>query len=114
MALNNQDSLTELTFHYVNGQTESFNIVHLADGFYDCAGSPQKIMRILEKPLVFCICSSKQFVSIPPIFCVSEASAPQLQGEGVFSDVRRVTAPLAAPRGKGKQKKLALKASSLR
>lgn len=94
MALNNQDSMIELTFHYVNGQTESFNIVHRADGAMTAQDFQQKIMRILEKP--WCVMHLQQ-----QTICIKTAhllkvevkpSVPQLQGEGVFSDVRRVTA----------------------
>ncbi len=93
MALNSQDSLIQITFHFINGQTESFNVVQRGDGMTP-QDLQQKIMRILDKP--WCVLHLPEHT-----ICIKTANivklevkpaAREVQGEGVFSDVRRVTA----------------------
>ena len=93
MALNNQDSLKEITFYFVNGQTESFNIVVRADGSLTAQDLQQKIMRILDKP--WCTLHLPQqtiLINTANILKVLKPPVTEIQGESVFSDVRRVTA----------------------
>lgn len=94
MALDSQDSLTQLTFHFVNGQTESFNVVQRGNGSMTPQDLQQKIMRSLEKP--WCILHlPEQTICIKTAHVLKvevKPSAREIQGEGVFSDVRRVTA----------------------
>ena len=93
MPLNSQDSLTQITFHLINGQTESFNVVQRGDGMTP-QELQQKIMRILDKP--WCVLHLPEHT-----ICIKTANilklevkpaAREIQGEGVFSDARRVTA----------------------
>ena len=93
MALNSQDSLTQITFHFINGQTESFNVVQRGDGMTP-QDLQQKIMRILDKP--WCVLHLPEHticIKTANILKLELKPAPrEIQGEGVFSDVRRVTA----------------------
>lgn len=94
MPLKTQDSLIQITFHFVTGQTESFNIVARADDSMTAQDLQQKIMRILDKP--WCILNlPEQTICIKTAHVLKVEVKPcirQLQGEGVFPDVRRVTA----------------------
>lgn len=94
MAMNSQDSLTQLTFHFINGQAESFNVLQQGEGLVTPQNLQQEIAQLLDKP--WCI------LHLPEqTICINTAnvlkvemkpSLSELQGEGVFSDVRRVTA----------------------
>lgn len=94
MSMNTQENLTQVTFHFVNGQTESFNVRQGRDGSMTLQDIQQEIVQCLGKPWCIlhlpeqttCINSANVLkVEVKP--CLSE-----LQGEGVFPDVRRVTA----------------------
>ncbi len=94
MAINSQDSLTQVTFHFVNGQTESFNVLQRRDGSVTPQVLQQEIAQLLDKP--WCILHlPEQTVCINTANVLKVEMKPslrELQGEGVFSDVRRVTA----------------------
>ncbi len=94
MAINSQDSLTQVTFHFVNGQTESFNVLQRRDGSVTPQVLQQEIAQLLDKP--WCILQlPEQTVCINTANVLKVEMKPslrELQGEGVFSDVRRVTA----------------------
>lgn len=92
--MHNQDNLTQLTFHYTNGQTESFNLLHLTDGSVTALELQQEIRHLLDKPWwIFHLPEQTICIKTANILKV-EIKPPltELQGEGVFSDVRRVTA----------------------
>ena len=94
MALSSQDSLTQITFHFINGQTESFNVVQRGDASTTPQELQQKIMRILDKP--WCVLHLPEHticIKTANILKLEVKPAPrEIQGEGVFADVRRVTA----------------------
>lgn len=94
MAMNSQDSLTQVTFHFVNGQTESFNVLQRGDGSVTPQVLQQEIAQLLDKP--WCILHlPEQTVCINTANVLKVEMKPslrELQVEGVFSDVRRVTA----------------------
>lgn len=90
--MHNQD-FTQLTFHFVNGLTESFNITQLGDDSTTLE-LQQEIRHLLDKPWwilhlpdqTICIKTANVLkVEIKP-------AVPEIQGEGVFSNARRVTA----------------------
>ena len=94
MALSSQDSLTQITCHFINGQSESFNVVQRGDASTTPQDLQQKIMRILDKP--WCVLHLPEHT-----ICIKTANilklevkpaTREIQGEGVFSDARRVTA----------------------
>lgn len=92
--MNSEDNLTQLTFHFVNGQTESYNIMQLADGSVNPLQLQQQIRHLLDKPWwiihlpdqTICIHTANVLkVEVKP-------ALPEVQGEAVFPDARRVTA----------------------
>ncbi len=93
--MSNQDSLyTQLTFHYINGQSESFNLYAPIED----DGSQQTTqleMRHLLKKDWWIVHLSDQTVFINVDNVVKMEMKPtmlQLQGEDVFSNAERVTA----------------------
>ena len=83
-----QENSTELTFYYVEGHTETFNLSINSEQFQ------QELPNLLQQPWItfhlidqtVCICMAKVMkIEIkPPI--------NQLQGEGVFTNAQRITA----------------------
>lgn len=89
--MNSQDSLIQLTFYYINGQTESFNILNRAN---DSVTWQNEIQYLLEKPW-WILHLPEQTVCIKTANIVKvevKPALPEIQGKGVFSDARRVTA----------------------
>ncbi len=92
--MHNQESFTQLTFHFVNGLTESFNILQLAEDSTTPLELKQGIRHLLDKPW--------WIIHLPDqTICIKTANVlkveikppvPEIQGEGVFSNARRVTA----------------------
>ncbi len=92
--MNSQESLTQLTFHFVNGQTESFNVLQLANESTTGLELQQEIRHLLDKPW-WILHLPEQTVCIQTANVVKvevKPSLPELQGEGVFPNARRVTA----------------------
>ncbi|MBD2183283.1 hypothetical protein H6S82_19180 [Planktothrix sp. FACHB-1355] len=79
---------TQLTFHYIHGQTEAFNIPVSPEEFQ------QQMQSVLEKPL-FTLHLRDQTVVIRTAEVIKVEIKPplsQLEGEGVFPNSERVTA----------------------
>ncbi|MBV9387654.1 MAG: hypothetical protein JOZ78_14635 [Chroococcidiopsidaceae cyanobacterium CP_BM_ER_R8_30] len=92
--MNSQENLTQLTFHFVNGQTESFNVLRVPNAAVTEAEFHQEIRQLLEKPW-WILHLPEQTVCIQTANVVKievRPPVPKIQGEGVFSDARRVTA----------------------
>lgn len=92
--MNSQENLAQLTFHFVNGQTESFNVRRVVDTNVNEAEFQQEIRHLLEKPW-WILHLPEQTVCIQTANVVKievRPSLPRIQGEGVFCDARRVTA----------------------
>jgi len=91
----NQDSLyTQLTFHYINGQSESFNL-HAPIEDDGSQQTTQLEMRHLLKKDWWIVHLFDQTVFINVDNVVKMEMKPtmlQLQGEDVFSNAERVTA----------------------
>lgn len=94
MSIDNQDTLIQVTFHFVNGQNESFNVLWRADASLTLQDIHQKTMKLLEKP--WCVLHlPEQTVCIMTANVLKveiKPSLDEIQGEGVFSDARRVSA----------------------
>ncbi|HEY9893187.1 MAG TPA: hypothetical protein V6D37_15540 [Candidatus Sericytochromatia bacterium] len=83
-----QDSFTEVTFYYVNGETEAFDISITPEAF------GQEIQGLLSQPwLTMHLFDRTVLISTAQIMKV-EVKPPvlQLQGNGVFPEAQRVTA----------------------
>ncbi len=91
--MHTKESLTQLTFHYMNGQTESFNI-QLADDSVTPLELKQEIRHLLDKKWwILHLPDQTVCINIANVMKVEvKPSLPEIQGEGVFSDARRVTA----------------------
>lgn len=92
--MSSQNGLLQITFHYVNGQTEAFNILLQEDSVLTPQEFQQRILKHLDKP--WCILQlPEQTICINTHDVMKVEFKPAMQelsGEGVFSDVRRVTA----------------------
>ena len=81
--MSSQDSFTEITFHYVNGETESFDLPITPEAFAqqlpDSLSQPWVALHLLDQTVLILKVEVK-----PPI--------AEIQGLGVFSDAQRVTA----------------------
>jgi len=91
--MNSQDTLTQLTFYYSSGQTKSFNVLNRANDSV-MLQLQQEIWHLLEKPW-WILHLPEQTVCIKTANVVKvevKPSLPEIKGEVVFSDARRVTA----------------------
>jgi hypothetical protein len=87
-------NMLQITFFYTNGQIEAFNVVLHEDDALTAQEIHQRILKHLDKP--WCLLHLPEHT-----ICVNTSSLLkvevkptlyELHGEGVFSDVRRVTA----------------------
>lgn len=81
------DTFTQVTFHYQNGETESFDIPITPQAFQ------QQLQVLLNQPwLTLQLFDSTVFICTAQVVKV-EVKPPvsEIQGDGVFSDVQRVT-----------------------
>ena len=92
--MHTKESLTELTFYYINGQTESFNILQEADNAVTALELKQEIRHLLERNYwILHLPDQTICINIANVVKVEVKPAlAELQGEGVFSNARRVTA----------------------
>ena len=92
--MHTQNNFTQLTFHYINGQTESFNVLHLKSDSATALELQQEIRHLLDKPW-WVLHLQEQTICIKTANILKVEIKPalsEIQGEGVFSDTRRVTA----------------------
>lgn len=94
-------SYTQITFYYVNGQSESFMIHGPSDASLVEQDFQQLIRRILEKPWwIMHLSDQSVFVNIANVLKVEiKPTVDQLHGEDVFSHAQRVTALSRSYRG---------------
>lgn len=92
--MNNQHNLTQITFHYANGQSESFNLLQSGDNSLDLQALQQEITQLLNQP--WCVLHlPEQTICVNTANVLKVEMKPplwEMQGAGVFNDVRRVTA----------------------
>ncbi|MEW6492739.1 MAG: hypothetical protein AB1589_09555 [Cyanobacteriota bacterium] len=81
------DTFTQVTFHYQNGETESFDIPITPQAFQ------QQLQGLLNQPwLTLQLFDSTVFICTAQVVKVEvKPPLPEIQGDGVFSDVQRVT-----------------------
>lgn len=83
-----QDTFTEVTFHYINGETESFDIPVTPEAFGeqlpDLLSQPCLTLHLFDQTVLVFTAQVLKVEVKPPI--------PQYQGPGVFPDAQRVTA----------------------
>ncbi|MCU0515854.1 MAG: hypothetical protein MUC60_03110 [Oscillatoria sp. Prado101] len=83
-----QDTGTQVTFHYVSGQSETFSIRATAQEFYRqlqlVSDSGWLTMHLLDQTVTISI-DKVMKVEVKPAF-------PEIKGDGFFSDAQRVSA----------------------
>jgi len=91
--MNSHKNLIQLTFHYVNGQTESFNLCYPENESATEQELQPEILRLLDKPWwILHLPEQTICVQLANVLKVEvKPSIPEFQGEGVFCDARRVT-----------------------
>ncbi len=93
--MHSHDGLTQLTFHYIDGHTESFTIYEsVEEGLETKQEVRQEIRRLLDKSWwILQLPEETVFINTSNITKV-EVKPPisHLQGEDVFSNAQRVTA----------------------
>lgn len=79
--------ITQITLHYDNGQTESFNLPISPQEFQ------QQVNLLLERPwLTFLLYDQTIFVYTNKIIKIEVKPPLQMHGVGVFQNTERVTA----------------------
>ncbi len=92
MTTNNQDGSAQITFHFVNGQAECFNVnvLQQGDNSLTLPKIQNHILQHLDKP--WCILHlPEQIISIKTANVLKVEMKPalgEIKGAGVFSDVR--------------------------
>ncbi len=86
--MQSENSFTEVTFHYINGETESFDLPITPEAFeeqlQELLSQPWLTLHLFDRTLLICTAQITKLEVKPPLF--------EMQGQGVFSDVQRVTA----------------------
>ncbi|HEY9904120.1 MAG TPA: hypothetical protein V6D43_17105 [Candidatus Sericytochromatia bacterium] len=86
--MQSEDSFTQVTFHYVNGESESFDIPITPDAFQqqlqDLLSQPWLTMHLFDRTVLICTAQVMKVEVKPPL--------SDLEGQGVFPEAQRVTA----------------------
>jgi hypothetical protein len=88
------DSYTQITFHYINGQTESFMVPDPIDDDETRHDARIEVRHILQKDWwIVNLEEQSVLINIANVIKVEVKPAfSQLQGEGIFSNAQRVSA----------------------
>ncbi|MGJ3249682.1 MAG: hypothetical protein ACFE0J_00920 [Elainellaceae cyanobacterium] len=94
ITMQSQDSYTQLTFHYLDGKTESFNVYASLDDAANNQEVQLEVRHILKKDWwILNLPEQTVFINIDNVIKVEvKPPLPQLHGEDVFSNAERVTA----------------------
>jgi len=93
--MSNQDSLyTQLTFHYINGQSESFNLYAPIEDDGSQQTTQLEMRHLLKKDWwIVHLFDQTVFINVDNVVKMEmKPTMLQLQGEDVFSNAERVTA----------------------
>lgn len=86
--MQSEDSFTEVTFHYVSGDSESFDIPVTPEAFQEqlqgLLSQPWLTLHLFDRTVLICTAQVMKVEVKPPIL--------EIQGQGVFPDAQRVTA----------------------
>ena len=91
-----KENTTQVTFHYVEGHTETFTIPMPAQEFQD------EVLTLLNQPwLTFHLVDQTVFICTSRLVKVEVKPAiPELQGQGIFSNSLRVSTMQRAASGR--------------
>ncbi|MBE9185117.1 hypothetical protein IQ270_10410 [Microcoleus sp. LEGE 07076] len=91
-----KENTTQVTFHYVEGQTETFTIPMPAQEFQE------EVLHLLNQPwLTFHLVDQTVFICTARLVKVEVKPAiPQLQGQGIFPNSLRVSTMQRAAAGR--------------
>ncbi|MBE9129396.1 MULTISPECIES: hypothetical protein [unclassified Coleofasciculus] len=82
------DSFTEVTFHYINGETESFEFPVTPEAFQEqlpvLLSQPCWTLNLFDQTVLIFTAQVIKVEVKPPL--------TELQGQGIFTDAQRVTA----------------------
>ncbi|HEY9635775.1 MAG TPA: hypothetical protein V6D14_20385 [Coleofasciculaceae cyanobacterium] len=85
--MSNEDSYTEVAFHYVNGETESFDVPITPEAFQqqlpDLLSQPWLTLHLFDRTVLIFTAQVIKVEVKPPL--------SEIQGQGVFQDAQRVT-----------------------
>lgn len=89
-----QAASTQITFHYLNGHSESFNVHHLTEEGATRQDIRQEMRRFLnENWWVVKLPEETIFINASQVLKVEmKPPIPLLEGEGVLSEAERITA----------------------
>jgi len=90
-----QDTIyTQLTFHYLNGQSESFNLYAPIESDGTNQTTQLEVRHLLKKDWwIINLTDQTVFINIDNVVKVEMKPAmPELRGEDVFANAERVTA----------------------
>ncbi|MEQ8964045.1 MAG: hypothetical protein RLP02_40115 [Coleofasciculus sp. C2-GNP5-27] len=86
--MQSQDSFTQITLHYINGETESFDIPVTPEAFSeqlaDFLSQPWLTLHLFDQTVLILTAQIVKVEVTPQL--------TQLEGDGVFADCQRVTA----------------------
>jgi hypothetical protein len=90
----NDTGYTQLTFHYTNGESESFHVYQQPDNPNTQAGMPLEVRHLLKKEWwILNLPEQTVFINVANVTKVEvKPTVLQLKGEDVFPDAERVTA----------------------
>lgn len=81
------DSFTQVTFHYLNGETEAFDIPVSPQAFQEqlqgVFSQPWLTLHLFDRTAFICTAQVVKVEVKPPLH--------EIQGDGIFNDVQRVT-----------------------
>ncbi|MBE9180776.1 hypothetical protein IQ268_19635 [Oculatella sp. LEGE 06141] len=92
--MQSRDTYTQLTFYYLDGHSESFNVYNPLDDTAPRAGLQLEVRHLLERNWwIVNLPEQTVLINIDNVVKV-EMNPPlsDLQGEGIFSNAERVTA----------------------
>ncbi|MBE9094417.1 hypothetical protein [Tychonema sp. LEGE 07203] len=91
-----KENTTQVTFHYVEGHTETFTIPIPAQEFQE------EVLPLLSQPwLTFHLVDQTVFICTARLVKVEiKPAIPQLQGQGIFSNSMRVSTMQRAAAGR--------------
>lgn len=85
--MQNEETFTQVTFHYQSGETESFDIPITPEALQlqlqGLLNQPWITLHLFDSTVLICTAQVVKIQVKPPL--------PEIQGDGIFTDAQRVT-----------------------